>query len=741
MSTPAAIIDVIIPVYGGYDETRNCIESVLAHPQIRTRCNLIIINDCSPEPAIHDYLNSFPDTSDVTILTNEENLGFVGTVNRGMSLNPDHDVLLLNSDTLVHGDWLDRIWAHYEKDPSIGTITPFSNNATICSFPNTCEDNELPFGLQLADIDNAFAATGKDIVFDVPTGVGFCMFISREALNRSGLFDIEAFGKGYGEENDFCMKTSKAGLRNVLCGDTFVMHVGHVSFASGHNEKVNRAQQILDKRYPEYHGLVQEHIQRNEARALRLSTLLNLIRNDSRPVILHIGHGVGGGVQHHIDSLRAATEAQTLSLELKPVAEGKLRLDAGHPAFTDHWIFDINTQQADLISVLQMLNISRVHFHHMMNVATDLFNLPEHLNAEGYFTLHDYYCFNGNPTLTDDKARFCNMTDKAERDKQCRTNWPFPWDMEPEQWRAHCNQLLKKMDRIIAPAIDCQQRFNTDFPELEILATPHEDFSFSQPDLSGEKATFGPDRLKVLVLGAISREKGADLIEACAQQLRQQNAAVDIQLLGYAYRELDSNAVETLGAYKAEALQDHIKEQNPDLIWLPAQWPETYSYTLSAAFESGRPVAVTDLGAPAERVSGSSKAWVLSYESDAQIWSQFFTDLQSGNTESTDTYLASRHEATRYTETDFYQQDYCSSLKQRPVDQTEATAFSTELLLHHGFGSEVQRPATGREQLLKALYKLYTHPAARPLVRLIPYKLLRAVKRMLSRRAIHDVVN
>ena len=43
------------------------------------------------------------------------------------------------------------------------------------------------------------------------------MYIRRDSLNAVGLFDTEHFGKGYGEENDFCQRAAAAGWRNCIC--------------------------------------------------------------------------------------------------------------------------------------------------------------------------------------------------------------------------------------------------------------------------------------------------------------------------------------------------------------------------------------------------------------------------------------------------------------------------------------------------------------------------------------------
>ena len=67
------------------------------------------------------------------------------------------------------------------------------------------------------------------------------MYIRRAALADVGLFDADAFGRGYGEENDFCLRASARGWRHLLACDTFVYHEGTVSFGAGAQPLRDRA--------------------------------------------------------------------------------------------------------------------------------------------------------------------------------------------------------------------------------------------------------------------------------------------------------------------------------------------------------------------------------------------------------------------------------------------------------------------------------------------------------------------
>jgi GT2 family glycosyltransferase len=261
------VIDVIIPVYKGFEPTRRCIASVLANAQ-KTPFHVIAIDDASPEPAIASYLDALAHGGRIELLRNENNLGFVRTVNRGMELHPDRDVVLLNSDTEVANDWLDRL-AAAASGQNVATATPFSNNATICSYPYEGWHGDLPGNLGLRQLDRLFAETNAGSTVFIPTAVGFCMYIRRSCLAQVGLFDAERFGRGYGEENDFCMRASKAGWRHVLAADVFVSHEGGVSFSNERFALMKAAGVALVAAHPEYNRIVHEWILADPARAFR----------------------------------------------------------------------------------------------------------------------------------------------------------------------------------------------------------------------------------------------------------------------------------------------------------------------------------------------------------------------------------------------------------------------------------------------------------------------------------------
>lgn len=176
----------------------------------------------------------------------------------------------------------------------------------------------LPEGENVQTLDAAFASANKGRHIEIPTAVGFCMYIRRHCLNEVGLFDVESFGKGYGEENDFCLKATAKGWKHLLAADTFVFHEGGVSFQAESNPRKKRAMNILRQRYPNYKANVKRHIAKNEAYPFIVAATAARYKQAGIPVVLHVLHAYGGGTQKHVEELCRALHGKVKQLVMSP---------------------------------------------------------------------------------------------------------------------------------------------------------------------------------------------------------------------------------------------------------------------------------------------------------------------------------------------------------------------------------------------------------------------------------------
>lgn len=235
-------------------------------------------------------------TDAIIRLENPKRAGFVAAVNVGMRIS-ERDVVLLNSDTVVTADWLERLMDAAYSSGDIGTVTPFSNHATLCSIPRPHEENLLPTGFDAATFDRLVEGVSQRVYPRVPTGVGMCLYIRRALIDEIGVFDEVTFGLGYGEENDFCFRALKRGWLNVIDDATFVYHAGEGSFGSSAIQAQRRGSAALARLHPEYDDTIGEFMSNDSTAPARqrvmakLRPVRNVLRTREPARVVHLVHG------------------------------------------------------------------------------------------------------------------------------------------------------------------------------------------------------------------------------------------------------------------------------------------------------------------------------------------------------------------------------------------------------------------------------------------------------------------
>jgi len=281
-----ATVAVIMPVYGSRALALRAIDSVL-RAAVTLPFELTVVDDASSDRTLARELEALANAGLIRLLVNERNLGFAASANRGFELHRERDVVLLNSDTCVFDNWLDRLLSVLHAASDIGTATPLSNAATILSYPITLRDNQVTEG-ECAGVDRLCRVVDREPV-DIPTAIGFCMAIRRDCLKQVGAFDADKFGRGYGEENDFCLRATAAGWRHVAATNVMVWHRGGGSFQAAREELIERAQSVLQQLHPSYHPTIKAFIEADPLKETRSALDLARVASDPRPKILGLG--------------------------------------------------------------------------------------------------------------------------------------------------------------------------------------------------------------------------------------------------------------------------------------------------------------------------------------------------------------------------------------------------------------------------------------------------------------------
>lgn len=424
-------VDVLIPVFNAGLELQACLESILQF--LPTTSHVYLIDDLSTDPVLKKMYASLAGNPQVTVHKNTTRQGFVQNINTGFKLSKN-DVIILNADTQVTQDWIEKLTAAAYAKPKVATVTPLTNNGEIVSIPDFVKPNDLTERYPLAEQNGMVERFAANQGIVVPTGVGFCMYIRRRVIDEIGEFDVDTFGLGYGEENDFCQRAIKAGYINIVDDSTFIYHKGASSFTSEEKQAyIENHLQLLNVRYPTYESQVATFIEQNPL--LYMQELFRLAIDQpsffADPAVLFVIHKnpfrVVGGVE--VDAKRMLESIgnrplffilhrdDNLSencLYLKIVLNGKILYEFSYHFAESMSFTDLEHQEITWFCqwlLKAFPNITTVHLEHTYGLPLGALKLFAESGKRVFLNFHDFYYFCPYEKLINPRVpRFKNIT-------------------------------------------------------------------------------------------------------------------------------------------------------------------------------------------------------------------------------------------------------------------------------------------------------------------------------------------
>lgn len=609
---------VIVPVHDALAAATDCLRSVARHT---AGARVLVIDDGSADPAARATLQALAREHSFELIERRENLGFARTVNEGLACSSG-DVVLLNSDTRVTAGWMEGLREAAAHRPRVASVTPFSNAGSICSLLEHCVDRPLPPGLDEHDLQRLLAGISPRARPALPTGIGFCLLLRREALEAVGGFDAEAFPEGYGEENDWCQRASARGFTHHLADDVFVYHQGAASFGARRAALVEAAAARMRARWPRYFDDLAAWI---EACSLApwLGTFARTLRREEArrragraeraPRVLHVLHAspLGSrvaGAEFHVQQI-AAIPALARGYEHAALwaDDAGLGAVAGLPdADPEPLLFPCARGDAAAWErAWSALRPDLVHVHNS-NHWPQAFLGWAAARAPTIATVHDYYWACPRFTLLDARTReHCGVPTDAAECAACLGH-AGERDTSIGAWRSGWLPALHDLAALVAPSRAAIDTLVKAFPSLagRIECVPNP--LFPPPLLFSARPPGRGGPVRALLLGNRDVHKGTHKLlplAAAVPHLR-------IEVLGMDALPHAPPNLRFHGRYDHEAVYQRIAALECDFALFLSQCPETFSYTLTEALTCGLPALVPDLGALGERVSALGAGWL-----------------------------------------------------------------------------------------------------------------------------------
>jgi GT2 family glycosyltransferase/glycosyltransferase involved in cell wall biosynthesis len=632
-------VDVIVPVYGAPAEFRRCLESVLAHTDLG-RHRLVVVLDGPGQEESRQALGDVAACPNLVVVENAERLGFVASVNKGMAAS-DRDVVLLNSDTEVTAGWLEKLQAAAYSDPAIATVTPFSNDATLCSLPRTFAANALPAGLDVDGFGRIVEERSRREYPRIPTGVGVCLYIKRKVLEAIGPFDEARFGLGYGEESDFCARALRAGFVHVLDDATFVYHAGQRSFGRSRDLRARRAARLVRRLHPAYMPTIAAFMREDPLRAARdrVGEGLRPLRRPLAPglpaSVVHVVHGWppwnSAGTEVYARGLalrqardrdvgvfsRIADPGRRLG-EATELVDGGARVRLIVNNFTQRDPLSRNALRdsrlrGDFGSFLDEQRPALVHVHHLAGHAAGLLDAIRARRLPFVFQVQDWWepCARSNLLLPDRQACAGPAPGKCGR---CLPLTGVPPAALTNRMLYLWRWRLLRRALADADAVVMGSRFIADsYRELGWLPDGARVIPYGVEAGAAETRRRPPSLpLRFAVIGSVMPHKGVHVAVEAFRGLRPERATLDVwgdtEVLPAYTRELQdaaSPAVRLRGRF-AEEEKDAVYG-GIDVLVVPSLGLESFGLVVHEAFARGVPVVASRRGALIEALGGEER--------------------------------------------------------------------------------------------------------------------------------------
>lgn len=618
---PVPIVDppqirVIMPVFNAFEHLREALARVVAHTDDPWR--LILVEDHSTDPRVRPWLRAWSKTQAarspgrVTLLENDRNLGFVQSVNRALAHIDDGDgpVVLLNSDAMVPPGWARRLTAPLD-DPAVASVTPMSNDAEIFSVPIVAKRTDLAAG-QGDAIDAALLARISDQAprVVVPTGVGFCMALSARWLRRVGGFD-PAFGRGYGEEVDWCRRALAIGGQHVAVPGLFVEHRGGASFGAEKEPLLRRNSALLSRRHPGFDRAVQDFIRDDPLATARIVAALAWAESlpwlEEIPVF--IAHSMGGGAERY---LAQRLERLPVSVVLRFGGAHRCGVELTTPAGR---MVGYSDDLGVIEHLLAPVSKRRIIYSSAMG-DYDLSILPGFLArlasaAPLDILFHDYLPISPSINLLDQDGIYRGVPAPDRADRAHAYRRPDGALVRLADWQRGWGSVLDVADRVVVFSRASAELVGAAYPQVRARLDV---VGHAPLDEVPRLAVAQSARMVVGVLGAIGPQKGAAVVSALSDLLEAE-PGIGLAVIGRLAPGFPlAPEVPVHGTYEIADLPALVARYRITHWLIPSVWPETFSYTVHECLATGLPTLAFGLGGQGDAVRNAENGVVLGWD-------------------------------------------------------------------------------------------------------------------------------
>ena len=614
-------VDIVVPVYNAEKYLSQFLQDI---QKTNLEFRLILIDDASSDENTHKLLQQYAQShSNVDLIRNSQNIGIVGSINRGLAMARNH-VVVLSASVCLPKNWLERLIAPIVKDPTVASATPFTNSGSICSFPLASKMNTVFNHIDVDQVDRYFREI-RSIYTTIPAGSRFCMALNKNAIKEVGLMDHKTFGKGFGEDIDWCRRAVQKGFRNVIVENLYVYQgIDQALFADDRRMQRQINQEKLVVKHPNLHEVLEQFDFNDPLEPIRSYVLCRLTSSLSSKRYLIFHSELEGGsniyIQRYAEHRRNERAVTVMIRYKRDIQMYQLEYQWGKYKA----ILDIESLE-DVFKFCDTMDLNQVIVNHLVtypNLREHLKRIREYAEEKGIrlmMMVHDYYLICPSMYLMNAQEEYCGIHSLSVCE-QCLKNqqgYSLQDFSSVREWRSAWRSFLMACHEVRVFSQDSAHLVKKAYgglDQVQVLPVQHTVL----PKIKKEYKT--TETLNIGLLGTLTDFKGLKLVSQMVKIVNEKKLPVRFILCGSTVEKFTGKGLVQTGKYQTEKLPTLIYKNDIDLFFISSVYPETFSFTTQEAIEMGMPVACLPLGAPAERVLRYENGLVLSHmEAEAAL--------------------------------------------------------------------------------------------------------------------------
>ena len=235
------IFSIIIVSYNTKELLKQCIESITKNSKTSNISYEIIVVDNNSKDDSVKFVNSLiRNKLAIKLIENKNNVGFAKANNQGIKIAQGKYIMLLNSDTIILNNALEKMVDYLEKNRDVAVLGPKLLNADRTPQPSVGNFPSLPVAVNMLFFEhfvpNRFVRWSPKTTRTVDWVMGAALMSRREIFNKIGGLDENIFM--YMEELEWCYRVKKNGYKIYFYPQAKIVHLGQGSSKTGRKDPI-----------------------------------------------------------------------------------------------------------------------------------------------------------------------------------------------------------------------------------------------------------------------------------------------------------------------------------------------------------------------------------------------------------------------------------------------------------------------------------------------------------------------